>query len=166
MKEIQEKETGAFLSDCRNYRWALWRTWDSDLPHCVFIGLNPSTADEIQDDPTIRRCKGFAKSWDFGGLIMVNAFGYRATDPKEMKRAEDPIGKENDRIVREICNAVIEKGGMIVAAWGSHCSEKRESEFCKLIHQPIYCLGKTKKGQPKHPLYLKSDTKPEIFWQP
>lgn len=86
----------AKLSDCRTYRYELWRTWDESKPYAMFIGLNPSTADETEDDPTIRRCINFAKTWGYGGLCMTNLFAYRATQPEDMKRASDPIGNKND----------------------------------------------------------------------
>lgn len=164
--DVQQLETGASFSECRKYRWTLWRRWDSDLPPCVFVGLNPSTADESEDDPTIRRCIGFAKSWNLGGLIMLNAFGYRATQPKDMKAAYDPIGVDNDMAIKLTTQQTIDAGGIVIAAWGSHCDEKRESEVCRLIDREIHCLGRTKAGRPKHPLYLRADTKPELFWQP
>lgn len=77
---------GAQFSQCRKYRYALWRTWDDDS-HITFIGLNPSTADETEDDPTIRRCIAYAKKWEFGGINMLNLFAFRATSPGDMKRA-------------------------------------------------------------------------------
>ncbi len=74
-------KSDAELSKCRAYRYALWRTWDESKPFAMFVGLNPSTADELEDDPTIRRCINFSKLWGYGGLCMVNLFAYRATDP-------------------------------------------------------------------------------------
>jgi hypothetical protein len=164
--DVHEMERGAELSDCRKYRWILWRKWNSELPQCAFIGLNPSTADETEDDPTIRRCIGFAKSWNLGGLIMLNAFAFRATQPKDMKAAFDPVGYENNMALDLASKSVIEGGGIVIAAWGAHCDEAREREVCQLIGKTVHCLGTTKNGRPKHPLYLRADTKPEVFWQP
>lgn len=76
-------KTGANLSECRRYRFSLWRIWDEALPYALFIGLNPSTADETANDPTITRCINFAKDWGYGGIYMANLFAYRATDPSE-----------------------------------------------------------------------------------
>ena len=159
-------ESGASFSECRKYRWTLWRRWDPNFPPCVFIGLNPSTADETEDDPTIRRCIGFAKSWNLGGLIMLNAFGYRATLPKDMKAAADPVGVGNDKAIELTAQMAIDAGGIVVAAWGTHCEEERASTICGLINRKIHCLGRTMSGRPKHPLYLRSETRPEVFWQP
>lgn len=164
--EKRKIESGATFSECRKYRWTLWRRWDSDLPPCVFIGLNPSTADETEDDPTIRRCINFAASWNCGGLIMLNAYGYRATDPRVMKQQYDPVGVDNSIAIQVTAQTTADAGGVLIAAWGNHCDERREREVCELINRPIECLGKTKSGRPKHPLYLRADTKRELFWEP
>ena len=106
----------AKLSDCRKYRYALWRTWDAEKPFVMFIGLNPSTADETEDDPTIRRCINYAKDWGYGGLCMVNLFAFRATEPNDMKNAIDPIGPENDEWLKNLSK----DAGVIIGAWGNH----------------------------------------------
>jgi hypothetical protein len=156
--------SGAQFSECRTWRYGLWRIWDwQGHANCVaFIGLNPSTADETLDDPTIRRCIGFAKRWGFGGCYMLNAYAFRATDPRVMKQAADPVGPGNDEALAYYRSRV----GLIIAAWGVHCEPERERRVCEVIGQPIYCLGKTKDGRPKHPLYLRADTEREIFWSP
>ena len=89
-------DKGAFFSNCKKYRYTLWRIWDKNKPYAVFIGLNPSVADATIDDPTIRRCIKYAKDWNLGGLYMLNLFSYIATNPKEMKNNKYPIGKLND----------------------------------------------------------------------
>ena len=155
-------ESGAQCSPCRIYRYALWRRWDDLARDVMFIGLNPSTADESEDDPTIRRCIRFAKDWGFGGLRMLNAYSFRATDPKNMKAAAEPIGEGNNDAIK----LQSKDAGLIVAAWGVHCSPERALAVCNAVGRPIHCLGKTKDGYPKHPLYLRSDTKPELFWVP
>lgn len=157
-------EAGAEFSDCRTHRYALWRRWQWQgfANQVMFIGLNPSTADETEDDPTIRRCIRFAKDWDYGGLLMMNAFAFRATDPKDMKSASDPVGPANDEAFGQRRSQV----GLIVAAWGVHCPLEREIAVCLAIGKTIHCLGRTKNGRPKHPLYLRADTKPEVFWTP
>ncbi len=161
-----EIEKGATFSECRLYRWNLWRCWDKMGPPCVFIGLNPSTADERIDDPTIRRCIAFAMGWGYGGLVMLNAYGWRATDPKDMKAQADPIGEYNDSVIQCVAEGAVVAGGIVIAAWGAHCTEQRERDVCRLIDRPIHCLGRTKAGRPKHPLYLRADSKPELFWPP
>jgi len=127
----------------------------------MFIGLNPSTADETKDDPTIRRCIRFAKDWGYGGVLMMNAYAFRATNPKDMKAVEDPVGPDNDEAFGYRRTQV----GLIVAAWGNHCESSRATKVCHLIGKPIHCLGRTKSGQPKHPLYLKADTELELYWE-
>jgi hypothetical protein len=151
------------FSPCRTYRYSLWREWDMfNRMFVVFIGLNPSTADESKDDPTIRRCIGFAKEWGFGALCMLNLFAFRATDPKDMMSAGDPIGPENDGILRSICR----ESGKIIAAWGVHGSFLgRDKEVSKLIPM-MWCLGTTKDGFPRHPLYVKKDQKLELWSAP
>ena len=126
----------------------------------MIIGLNPSTADESLDDPTIRRCKRFAKEWGFGGLCMVNLFALRATKPKELIINSSPIGNKNDNFIKSLSR----KAGMILVAWGNKGTYKnRDKEVCNLITDKIYCLGITKENQPKHPLYIKSTVKPMLF---
>jgi len=122
----------------------------------MFIGLNPSTADENNDDPTVRRCIRYAFDWGYGGLCMANIFAFRATDPVEMKRAADPIGPENDKYLIELS----EGAGIVVIAWGNHGSfHDRGNQVLKLLDDFFY-LGLTKSKQPKHPLYLRKDLKP------
>lgn len=161
---LDDADKGAKFSRCRKYRYTLWRRWSlaESADMVMFIGLNPSTADETQDDPTVRRCIRFAMEWGFGGLLMMNAFAFRATDPKDMKAEPQPVGPGNDRAFRTHRTRV----GMIIAAWGTHCAVEREQRICKVINRPIHCLGQTKAGRPKHPLYLRADTQPELFWSP
>lgn len=146
---------GAAFSECRKYRYSLWRRW-GESTMAAFIGLNPSTADETQDDPTIRRCIAFAKRWNCGGLVMLNLFAFRATDPNEMKRETDPVGPLNDkaiRVVTHLCSPV-------VCCWGAHGGHHNRSSVVLGIVGRLNTkhLGLTKAGQPKHPLYLAADT--------
>jgi hypothetical protein len=106
---------GAKFSGCRAYRYALWRTWDISKPYALFIGLNPSTADEVEDDPTLRRCIDFSKSWGYGGVYMANLFAYCATQPEVMKKAVAPIGPENDAWITQLASTA----GVVIAAWGN-----------------------------------------------
>ena len=144
-------ESHAILSECRTYRYALTRIWGAGPKRCAFIGLNPSTADETADDPTIRRCVGFAKAWGCDGLVMLNLFAFRATDPKVMLAAADPVGPENDAYLKRL----VVQEGPTVAAWGVHGSHRgRSLAVLDLLEYPLFCLGRTKDGKPKHPLYL------------
>lgn len=147
---------GAELSHDRVYRYTLWRIWDSNKPFVLFIGLNPSTADEYKDDQTIRRCLGFAKKWGYGGLYMANLFAFRATDPVEMKAHKAPVGPGNDEVLIRLS----EQAGLVVCAWGAHGSHlSRNNDVYNLLNKyNLMCLDVTKHGHPRHPLYIKSDT--------
>lgn len=153
---------GAELSNDRAYRYVLWREWDNSIPAMVVIGLNPSTADESEDDPTIRRCIAFAKREGFGRLVMLNLFALRATDPKWMMRHADPIGPENDRTLHQTAVAGKCLGYQFVAAWGAHGSHLNRAREVRNIFAalgvPLLCLGRTSNGAPRHPLYLRADT--------
>ena len=150
----------AEISACGKYRYHLRRVWDLDLPRVAFIMLNPSTADDKEDDPTIRRCIAFARAWGYGGLDVVNLFAYRATDPRELKKASSPIGPDNDGNLL----AVARHADKVICAWGAHGDLFGRSwrVIEKLRKEGIspLCLEKTKKGLPKHPLYLKADLMP------
>jgi len=144
---------GAIFSTGRKYRYSLYRIWDRDLPCVMFIGLNPSTADETNDDPTITRCIGYAHDWGYGGLYMCNIFAFRTTFPSVLHREIDPIGDGNNHWLDSYAKA----SGLVVAAWGNHGELRcRGKEVAKLIPN-LYCLGINKTGQPKHPLYLPKD---------
>jgi hypothetical protein len=151
----------AIFSPCRKYRYILWRCWQEDWEtnYCMFVGLNPSTADETQDDPTIRRCINFAKSWGYSGLCMTNLFAFRATNPKVMKSVADPIGPENDKYLIDYSS----KAGVVIAAWGNHGTHGgRYLEASKLLFN-LHCLKLTKTGMPSHPLYLPQALKPILY---
>lgn len=155
---------GATFSPCRLWRYSLWRRWSDCAPdHMVaFIGLNPSTADETKDDPTVRRCINYAKTWGFGGMVMLNAFAYRATDPNEMKRQTDPVGPENDACLIEASTLFAQ----MVACWGTHGvwlgRQDHVAELLKGRH--LFHLGLTKGGSPRHPLYLPKSVEP-VLWK-
>lgn len=152
----------AVLSSCRRYRYALWRSWDEGAArsgYVLFIGLNPSTADERIDDPTIRRCVGFAKSWGFGKLCMANLFAWRATSPAQMKVAHDPIGPDNERLL----DRMAADAALVIAAWGADgCFMQRGTEVASRLSR-LHCLRQTKDGSPAHPLYLPKHLQPVPF---
>jgi hypothetical protein len=146
-----------------NYRYKLERVWDVDLPICVWIGLNPSTADGEADDQTIRKMIGFSERWGFGAISVVNLFAFRATDPNDMKTARDPIGPDNDGTLKwELSRGGVQR---VVAAWGSHGGfRNRDLAVADLIERykqcEVVCLGETRGRQPKHPCYLSYDLEP------
>jgi hypothetical protein len=154
----------AEISACGLYRYRLTRVWDATLRPACFVMLNPSTADALQDDPTIRRCVGFARAWGCGGIVVVNLFAWRATDPRELWMAADAEGPDNDRHITE---AVIECHP-VIAAWGvGGRMGFRDQDVLRLIQSagrpwPL-CLGRTKGGHPRHPLYVPADTMPVPF---
>ncbi|WP_019025685.1 DUF1643 domain-containing protein [Colwellia piezophila] len=149
-------KTDAKLSECRKYRYALWRIWDETKPCVTIIGLNPSTADEVENDPTITRCINFAKSWGYGGVCMANLFAFRSTLPPDMKASSDPIGKENDDWLLKLAN----DSALVVAAWGNDGAYLGRSEQVKNLIPDLHFLKMNKSGEPAHPLYLKGDLKP------
>ena len=154
-----EVKRSAVLSPCQRYRYLLTRSWSDDNFGLAFIGLNPSTADHEIDDPTIRRCIGFAKSWGYGGFVMLNAYAFRATDPRDLFEAEDPVGPSNDSFLRYFGYGPETR---YIACWGTKIHPEREK---KLIGMKLglWCFGKTKNGHPKHPLYLRKDTEIEPY---
>ena len=188
--------TRAIFDPTGTYRYSLWREWCADSPPIAFIMLNPSTADDQKDDPTIRRCIGFAHAWGFGALEVVNLFAYRATDSRKLLGVDDPVGSENDNYIVQ----AVELCPFVVVAWGTkgvlldsfstlkrvvkgHCSccpqresipPKSEKGKCNCTRgrqvirllagkRPIGCLGVTKDGHPRHPLYVRGNTKLQAF---
>lgn len=156
----------ATLSECGTYRYELSRVWSLDGPRVLFVMLNPSTADHDVDDPTIRKCSGFAKRWGFSGLVVVNLFAFRATKPADLKKAEHPVGELNRDY---LLNGALECDE-IVCAWGAHGKLHGRGLYVRTLLKAhgerrggLKCLGMTKGGQPRHPLYLKNDTERRLM---
>lgn len=152
--------SGAIFSTCRRYRYALWRTWDTKLPVCMFLMLNPSTADEDKNDPTISRCVKRSVLMGYGGLHVGNIFAWRSTDPKGLLKADDPVGPDNDRHILEAAG----KAGVVICGYGTHGALNRRGE--KVLGM-LYGAGVTPQalkinsdGSPGHPLYVGYDVKP------
>lgn len=151
-------QRGADISHCGRYRYTLWRRWGPGHM-CMFVGLNPSTADATVDDPTIRRCVAFARSWGYSGLLMTNLFAWRATDPRDMLAADDPVGPDNDQTLRATWLAA----GITVAAWGTHGTHQGRDAHVRAMLPALHCLRLTKDGHPGHPLYLPRNL-PPLAW--
>jgi hypothetical protein len=153
--------TGADFSECRKYRYTLWRIWDKK-PTLGFIMLNPSTADETVNDPTVERCERRARMWGYGGLFVTNIFALRSTDPKALYECEDPIGPDNDKAILTCAR----QAGMVVCAWGNHGKLLQRGAKVKqvLLDNGIdlhYLKLSATTGEPGHPLYLAMALQPK-----
>jgi hypothetical protein len=155
----------AAFSPCRTWRYTLTREWesslgDSEARSCLFVCLNPSTATETKDDPTIRRCIGFAKTLGYSRLTVCNIFALRSTDPKALYAHADPVGPEN----LEHIESEAVRHELLIAAWGNHgelCGQGvTVMNLLRVLAGAVHVLGLNATGQPKHPLYLRGDTRP------
>ncbi|WP_444453911.1 DUF1643 domain-containing protein [Rhodobacter capsulatus] len=148
----------AVYSDCEAYRYLLTRVWDDRLPRALFVMLNPSTATEVQNDPTVERCERRARALGFGAFRVTNIFAYRATDPRAMRAVADPVGPENDAAIRESLGWAGGPADRIVCAWGTHGAHlDRGAAVARLLRdsgRDLHHLGLTAAGAPKHPLYI------------
>lgn len=155
--------SSALYSECETYRYALTRVWDNSAAKVLFIMLNPSKATERQNDPTIERCERRARALGYGGFRAVNIFALRETDPRKMRQHRAPAGPDNDRVVADSCLWADD----IIAAWGAHGDHLNRGFEMKNVltatGQTIKCLGMTKAGHPRHPLYIAYATQPEIW---
>jgi len=153
--KLRTQRTVSF-SGKRIYRYWLQIVWNEDKPFLPIIGLNPSTADETQDDPTITRCRGFAHRFGCGGLLMLNVFAYRSTDPAGLWKTDSPIGRRN--VLPNLKEWIAGAGHPPVAAWGVN-AHKRDPLWVDILTRnlDLYCLRHTKSGHPEHPLYLPAD---------
>lgn len=153
----------AIYSDCEKYRYALTRVWDKDAKRAHFVMLNPSTATERQNDPTVERCERRARALGFGAFRVTNIFAWRDTDPRNMRAASDPIGPANDAAILEGA----EWADTVVAAWGTHgvhlARGQAVEELLRQAGCSLYSLGLSKDGHPKHPLYISYSQQP-ILW--
>ena len=150
-------QDGAEFSDCGRYRYKLWRKWDGARPAVMFIMLNPATADAARNDPTIRRCIGFARDWGYGGVRVGNLFAWRTPYPEVLRSVADPIGRDNDDALHEMADGA----ALVVAAWGVHGAWRGRADAVRqqFAHR-LHALGLTKSGEPAHPLRLRRDRTP------
>jgi hypothetical protein len=163
MAAIVASASGAAFSGCRRWRYTLWRRWDGARPTVNFVMLNPSTADEVDLDPSCARAQGYAMRWGYGALIVTNVFAWRATDPRAMKAAADPVGRDNDLAIA----AAAREAALVVCAWGNHALHLgRAAQVLELLRaagKPLHALKVNAGGQPAHPLYLDGRLKPVLL---
>lgn len=161
---IASSAAGAAFSACRRWRYLLWRRWDAAKPAANFLMLNPSTADELKLDPSCTRARVYAEKWGYGALIVTNLFGWRATDPKDMVLAKNPIGRGNDAAILRAAR----EAAIVVCAWGNHGAHGGRSakvlEMMRKQRVPLHALRVNAGGEPAHPLYLPGNLTP-VHWQ-
>lgn len=153
---MQYTSQNARFSRCKNYRYTLKRSWDEGAGKVLFVGLNPSTADHRKDDPTIRRCVGFAHSWGFAAMEIANLFAYRATYPRDLKMASDPIGPRNGFWLLK----AMRDSDLVVACWGTDGNFRGAADRFLRRHENLHCIKWNSSQTPAHPLYLKKDLVP------
>lgn len=170
--EIQIRSRSAEVSSCGRYRYHLRRAWNLRPPPklsgpALFVMLNPSTADEREDDPTIRRCLRFSARFGATSLEAVNLYALRVAEPAELELAYDPIGPATDRWIADAAS----RARYVIVAWGAHRqAAARETIVWDLLSRsvpldvPIHCLGRTRDGSPRHPLYVRHDAKLDLWW--
>lgn len=153
----------AEYSPCETWRYSLTRVWDPAGPRALFVMLNPSTATEVQNDPTVERCERRARALGYGAFRVCNIFAYRATDPRVMRAAADPIGPLNDAAIL----AGADWAERIVCAWGTHGAHQGRGpaveRLLRATGKPLWHLGLSQAGHPKHPLYIGYDRQPELW---
>lgn len=153
----------AVYSDCEKYRYSLTRTWDASGRKVLFVMLNPSTATEVQNDPTVERCERRARTLGFGAFRVTNIFAWRDTDPRAMRAADDPVGPHNNATISDGCDWA----DQVIAGWGNHGEHRGQGAIIKDMLGRKGCeirhLGLTKTGHPKHPLYIAYVQQPEIW---
>jgi hypothetical protein len=158
-----DAESLAVYSDCEQYRYILTRVWSAEGSKALFVMLNPSTATEMQNDPTVERCERRARALGFGAFRVCNIFAWRDTDPKLMRHAEDPVGPGNDAAIRESCLWA----DTIVCAWGSHGEHLERGpaveRLMRSTGRSLHHLGLTRQGHPRHPLYISYTVAPTLW---
>lgn len=153
--------SSALYSPCENYRYLLTRIWEPDGRRALFVMLNPSTATEVQNDPTVERCERRARALGFGGFRVCNIFAWRATDPREMRAQRDPVGPGNDAAIAESAAWA----DTVICAWGTHGAHLGRGAAVEALlrgtGRPLFHLGLSQAGHPKHPLYIGYSQQPQ-----
>ena len=163
-KDNETRET--VFSPCRKYRYYLAQIWDENKPPLYWLMLNPSTADEQINDPTVEGCEQRARKWGYGGSVVLNIFAWRATDPENLKKCANPIGDDNDLWMHKL--AVLSQTHDVIAAWGEHgAHENRGQAVLDIFRQKegrLQALIMNQSGAPRHPLYIKRSVRPTPFF--
>lgn len=158
-------ESHAVYSPCDRYRYSLTRTWDIAAPQWLFVMLNPSTATEARNDPTVERCERRARAAGAGGFAVANIFAFRATDPRAMRAEADPVGPGNDAALR----GAADRADLILCAWGGHGAHlsrgRAVAAMLRATGRPLLHLGLTAGGEPRHPLYVGYAVTPQPWEQ-
>ena len=154
----------AVYSPCEAYRYLLTRVWNPEGEKALFVMLNPSTATEVQNDPTVERCERRARALGFGAFRVTNIFAFRATDPRVMRAVADPIGPGNDAAIADSAQGWADR---IICAWGTHGAHLgrgvQVERLLRATGRPLFTLGLSQGGHPKHPLYIGYDRQPELW---
>lgn len=157
---VVSSDSGALFSKCRRWRYLLWRRWDPARPLANFLMLNPSTADEVQLDPSCTRARRYAARWGYGSVVITNLFAWRATDPEDMKAARDAVGRGNDRAILRAAR----EAEIVVCAWGNHGAHLGRSTHVRRLLASAGIVQRVLRtnagGEPAHPLYLPRRLKP------
>jgi len=163
MAPVTQDAASATFSPCRLYRYTLTRIWDPTLPILVFLMCNPSTADETDNDQTVERCQRRARRMGYGGVIVLNLFALRSTDPDVLYEVEDPVGPDNDAVIRDVCS----RASMVICAWGKPgrllARAASVMDMLRVIGVPLFALAVNQDGSPKHPLYCRNDAEPFAY---
>ncbi|NNF24378.1 MAG: DUF1643 domain-containing protein [Rhodobacteraceae bacterium] len=165
VREFQKGDAAsvAVYSECERYRYLLTREWTPDAGRVLFVMLNPSTATEVQNDPTVERCERRARALGYGAFRVCNIFAWRDTDPRAMRAAADPVGPDNDEAILESCAWA----DAVICAWGTHGAHLDRGptveRLIRATRQPMLHLGLTKAGDPRHPLYIAYSAEPQIW---
>jgi hypothetical protein len=152
-------ERWAVIDETGKYRYTLTRIWNASKPRVTFVMLNPSVADGYKDDPTVRRCIGFAQRWGYGSLEVVNMYAFRATSPSDLFLELHPVGEENDAYIR----LAVQRSLCVIAAWGAQGNDPIQLRKTLSLISNAFCLGRTKNGYPRHPLYVGYDVDPQLY---
>lgn len=158
----KDEKVEVLFDETKRHRYLLTCSWGQGDGTVTFVMLNPSIGDEERCNPTMKRCVDFARDWGYGGMHVVNLFSYISVKPTGLLETEDPVGKDNDAHILQVA----QQSDLVVFAWGAKYGDigGRDQEVAALLSDiPLHCIGKTKQGHPRHPLYLKKDLKPVVF---